>query len=67
MEDSEDQEVFCDIVSFGNDGEASPMIPEQYGCLNKTSAMTTPIDIMTWKGKDSCGPTPRQRTVENWW
>jgi hypothetical protein len=42
---AEDQET-CEFVSPRNNREASPTIPEQYGCLNKTGRSTTPIDIL---------------------
>lgn len=53
--------VCCDIVCPRNDREATPMILEWYGCLNKAWTMTTSIDRLI------CGPTPRQSTIEKWW
>lgn len=35
-QDPEDQEVCCEIVSLGNDWEATSVIIQQCGYLNKT-------------------------------
>lgn len=43
--------------------ESSPMVYQQYGCLNKTLAMTIPMDMLTWKGEGSMDPSPKQRTI----
>lgn len=43
---SENQEVFCETVSPINDRRAAPMMLQQYGFPNKTSTMTTQIDVM---------------------
>ena len=61
----EDQEI-CGIVSPGNDWEGTPMISEQYGCLNKTWSMTTPTDMLMQKVEISWGSAPRQRTTGTW-
>lgn len=49
------------ILSPRNDKEASPMTPEQYGCLSKDS-ISSHADM---EGEISLGPTPRQRTAGN--
>jgi hypothetical protein len=36
------QEIYCKIVSLSNDREASPVIPQQHGCLKTTWTRTAP-------------------------
>lgn len=47
----ETKNVCCGIVSPRDDREASPMIPQQYGPLNKKSTMAILTDRATRKGK----------------
>lgn len=43
----ENQEACYEIMSPRSDRKATPMIPQQYGCLRKTSAMTKLLDTLT--------------------
>lgn len=43
------KERSCEYMTSRNDREALPMIPQQYGCLNKSGRSTTPRDMLTWK------------------
>jgi hypothetical protein len=40
-------------------GKHRPMMPQQYGCLNRDLTMTTPTDVLLWKRK-SHEATPTQ-------
>lgn len=50
-------------MSPRNDKEGTPMIPQQWGCSNKTWRTTTPAYMLTQKGETSWSPTHRQRTT----
>lgn len=48
------------IVSTRNNGAASTMILQQYGCLKKTRIKAAAIDMLTQKGKDTVERDPRE-------
>lgn len=54
----QDQNACCETVSFKNDTEATPMIPQQYDYLNKSWMEATAIDV-TYGWEISWGSTPR--------
>jgi hypothetical protein len=44
LNESEEWEDCCEMVSSGHDRDVTPMNPQQYGHLNRT----TPVNIPTW-------------------
>lgn len=48
--ESEEQEVCCETVSPRHDREATPLIPEQYGCQDKSRTKTILIDMFSGRG-----------------
>lgn len=54
MLELKDQKVCCEILSPTNDRTASPMIPQQYGYLNKTRTKIIQIDTLMQKEVISC-------------
>lgn len=50
-------------LSPRNDRKATPMIPPQYGCRDKTQTVTTLLGVLTCKWQSSGRPCPRHRTA----
>lgn len=58
-EEPEGLEIRFKLATTRNKREATTMKPQQYNCLSslKTWAITTPIDMLPWKGGTSQRPT----------
>lgn len=50
-----------------SDREVAPMNSQQCSCLNNISIATTLVDMPTWKGEISHGPTSRQTAKATRW
>lgn len=58
---------FCNIVSSRNDSDATPMISQQYGCLNNTWTMTIQRHMLVWKAPILYRSLSGQCTIGNSW
>jgi hypothetical protein len=56
--ESENQDICWPTVTSRYVREDVSTIPQEYGCLNKTSMSIMPVDMPRWGGKLSQDPTP---------
>ena len=49
----------CSEKAFSQEDRALLLKPQQWGCLNKTQIMTTPVSMPMGIEKTSCGPILR--------